>query len=357
MGEITLMAQNDFKAFAADANANVLSQAEYEALAALLSGFSAGKASSAQVNKALRQATSMAAMIGGLIAASGVNAKDDGNTDSLRSNFVSALRSMFLTRDNNLSEIAVAGPAAQAASRLSLGLGGVAYANQVLLINNNLQEISLEGAEAQNHARLNLGGVPTKAETYLSNNNLSEIAVAGTAAQADARKNLGLNGVAFKSEVLLKDNNLTEIAVAGPAAQSASRTSLGLGSSATRDVGIAGGQIPDMSAFASSLGSAGSLNGSGYIRLPGGYIRQWGTLLANASGDVIINFPIAFAVKPDAMYFGCRQNSSPTALQSIIINDAASDNTKATCRAYKIDGSGTISGSTSAFYWVAEGKI
>ncbi|TLI72888.1 phage tail protein, partial [Escherichia sp. E1130] len=38
--------KNDFKAFALDPNANVMSQAEWEALPALLSGFMAGKASS-----------------------------------------------------------------------------------------------------------------------------------------------------------------------------------------------------------------------------------------------------------------------------------------------------------------------
>ena len=48
------MAINNFKPFALDPNANVTSQADWEALPALLSGFTAGKASSAQVNKAIR---------------------------------------------------------------------------------------------------------------------------------------------------------------------------------------------------------------------------------------------------------------------------------------------------------------
>lgn len=43
------MAINNFKPFALDPNANVTSQADWEALPALLSGFTAGKASSAQV--------------------------------------------------------------------------------------------------------------------------------------------------------------------------------------------------------------------------------------------------------------------------------------------------------------------
>ncbi|EFB6668005.1 hypothetical protein FQY73_18975 [Escherichia coli] len=57
------MAKNDFKAFATDRSANVMSQEEWEALPALLSGFTAGKASSAQVNKVIRQASFIAAAL------------------------------------------------------------------------------------------------------------------------------------------------------------------------------------------------------------------------------------------------------------------------------------------------------
>jgi hypothetical protein len=56
-GDFTVMAKNDFKPFATGASANVITQADYEALTALLTGFQAGKASSAQINKAIRQAT------------------------------------------------------------------------------------------------------------------------------------------------------------------------------------------------------------------------------------------------------------------------------------------------------------
>lgn len=131
---------------------------------------------------------------------------------------------------------------------------------------------------------------------------------------------------------------------------------LGLGEAAKRNVGTGENQIPDMTAFISTLGSAGIPGRTGYLRLPGGYIKQWGAAQASDSGDVTIIFPIAFSVKPDNVSFGYRQSSSPTAVQSVIINDSISDNTKMVCRAYKIDGTGTITGSTSAFYWAAEGK-
>mgnify|MGYP006906538719 CR=1 FL=1 len=72
------MAKNDFKPFATGAGANVMSQADWEALPALLSGFTAGKASSAQVNKAIRQAAFIAAAMAQYTAnKSGLDVLDD----------------------------------------------------------------------------------------------------------------------------------------------------------------------------------------------------------------------------------------------------------------------------------------
>lgn len=83
--------KNDFKAFALDPNANVTAQAAWEALPALLSGFTSGKASSAQVNKAIRQATTIAALIGQFIANSGVDALDNADVNGLVTKFTDAL--------------------------------------------------------------------------------------------------------------------------------------------------------------------------------------------------------------------------------------------------------------------------
>lgn len=83
--------KNDFKAFALDPNANVLSQASWEALPALLAGFSSGKASSAQVNKAIRQATTIAALVGQFIANSGTDALDNADVNGLVTKFTNAL--------------------------------------------------------------------------------------------------------------------------------------------------------------------------------------------------------------------------------------------------------------------------
>lgn len=91
------MPTNDFKAFAAGNSANVISQADYLALAALVSGFSSGKASSAQVNKALRQATVMANVLAQFIADSAnVDVLDDGNTAAILSNLKNSMPGRLL---------------------------------------------------------------------------------------------------------------------------------------------------------------------------------------------------------------------------------------------------------------------
>lgn len=86
------MAKNNFKPFATGAGANVTSQSDYEALAALLSGFSAGKASSAQINKALRQSTFIAAGIAQFIMNKlTMDVLDDGDLTGFVTDFVNAL--------------------------------------------------------------------------------------------------------------------------------------------------------------------------------------------------------------------------------------------------------------------------
>ena len=86
------MAKNDFKTFATGKNANVMSQEEWEALPALLSGFTAGKASSAQVNKVIRQASFIASAIAQYTAnESGLDVQDDGDQAGFIAKMSSAL--------------------------------------------------------------------------------------------------------------------------------------------------------------------------------------------------------------------------------------------------------------------------
>ena len=101
------MAINNFKPFALDPNANVTSQADWEALPALLSGFMAGKASSAQVNKAIRQASFIAAALAQYTAnKSGLDVLDDGDLNGFISKMGTAFGKDFQALDATLTALA-----------------------------------------------------------------------------------------------------------------------------------------------------------------------------------------------------------------------------------------------------------
>lgn len=86
---------NDFKPFAVGAGSNVLTQADYLALAALSSGFESGVAQSAALNKVWRQSSIMAAVLAQMIVdQTGQNATDDGTTATLESNLVTAIKNI-----------------------------------------------------------------------------------------------------------------------------------------------------------------------------------------------------------------------------------------------------------------------
>ncbi|EJW4399424.1 hypothetical protein ACOD71_001610 [Escherichia coli] len=176
------MAKNDFKAFATDRNANVMSQEEWEALPALLSGFTAGKASSAQVNKVIRQAS-----------------------------FIAAALAQFVS-DKTQRDV------------------------------------------------LDNGDLPGFVE---------------------------LLGSGFAVEYLSRKNPFGDIKSDGTV--KTALENLGLGEAAKRDVGTGDNQIPDMGAFAS---------GSGWFRLPGGYIVQFGTFSGNTTRFISGHFPIPFPNQP-----------------------------------------------------------
>ncbi|ELZ2199659.1 hypothetical protein TG069_004808, partial [Salmonella enterica] len=101
------MAKNDFKPFATGKGANVTSQPDWEALPALLSGFTAGKASSAQVNKALCQASFIAAALAQYTASkSGQDVLDDGDLSGFIAKMSAAFGKDFQTLDATLTALA-----------------------------------------------------------------------------------------------------------------------------------------------------------------------------------------------------------------------------------------------------------
>lgn len=93
------MATNDFLPFATGGSANVLTQAQWAALGALLNGFQSGIADSKSINKAFRQSSIMSAVLAQFIAdQTGVNSVDDGTTATLLANLKKATSGRFLGR-------------------------------------------------------------------------------------------------------------------------------------------------------------------------------------------------------------------------------------------------------------------
>jgi len=336
------MSVNNFKAFAMDASANVTSQGDYENLPALQTGFQSGKASSAQINKALRQSTTVAAMVGQIIAAAGLDAKDNGDIATLLSNFVTALipalsidryeqtpdethirspdkKSYVLVNnggwgawntDTGIIPLALGngGTGAKNASdaRKNLNLQGFSSTNDqsagaynyMLSPNNNYSLVMANsgtwGAQDSTGKTVALpvdrGGTgavkAADARTNLglgtlSTQNTAPVANGGTGATtaADARTNLGLGNVATM--------NTVPVANGGTGATTAAdaRNNLGLGNAATFTVGSGANQIPDMNSFT---------KGSGWQKLPGGKILQWFQVTTSTSAAVQVSFPIPF---------------------------------------------------------------
>lgn len=86
------MAKNEFLPFGTAANANVLPNADYQALPARSAGFSSGVAKSEELNTVWRQGSTMAAVLGQFIAdKTGQDVLDDGNTAALQASLAAAL--------------------------------------------------------------------------------------------------------------------------------------------------------------------------------------------------------------------------------------------------------------------------
>lgn len=101
------MATNEFKPFSIAGGANIISQAEYEALAALSTGFSSGVAKANEINKVLRQSSFIAAALAQYTAnKSGLDVLDNGDLNGFITKMATAFGKDFQTLDATLTALA-----------------------------------------------------------------------------------------------------------------------------------------------------------------------------------------------------------------------------------------------------------
>lgn len=101
------MAKNEFKPFSIAGGANVISQADYEVLAALSTGFTSGVAKANEINKVLRQASFVAAALAQFISdKTNSDVLDDGSLSGFETKLIAALNALSQPLDATLTTLA-----------------------------------------------------------------------------------------------------------------------------------------------------------------------------------------------------------------------------------------------------------
>ncbi len=279
--------ENDFLAFAVGAGANVLSQAAYASIPALGTGFQAGTAQSAALNKVWRQSSIMAALLAQFIVArTGQPAIDDGTTATLLSNL---LASTAPAAGNAGQLFAVSTPSngdssSNAASTAfvwgELGNYGSFFpfsaASQQLTASQSGDLIYFFGTNA---------GIVTLPQ--------------GASIHAPSARFVIYNGSLA---------NLTVSAFAGDVWQNWARASEVIGPGDSIEVVWSNGQyfnvVSGTAALKRSSLFAASMGPNGVQPLPSGWLFQWGSVTTSASNDVGVTFPLAFPNNAYAVTLG-----------------------------------------------------
>ncbi|MES4613992.1 hypothetical protein V2154_15585 [Ewingella sp. CoE-038-23] len=301
------MPTNDFKPFATSPGANVLSQADYNALTAVLTGWQSGVAKSTEVNKAMRQATFIASAIAQFVAdSSGRDVLDDGSVANFITKLKLANSSQYLGNGNNLSEIAASGGAAQLQARESIGLTGMGIGVAPLQALPSLDWQQFDFVAGANYASLfsswvnQPAGVTYPSGSFISitvdyllnGGDFGVTVLPNTSSNPNymvykIRGSGGKGARTFNVRQVFTSADTIPLSSGGLGATTPAggRAELGLGTAALANVGNGSGQLPDMSYFTA---------GAGWIKYPNGKIIQYGYLQTSTSSSVVASFPIPF---------------------------------------------------------------
>lgn len=274
------MAINNFKPFATAANANVTTQADWEALPALLSGFMAGKASSAQVNKAIRQASFIAAALAQYTAnKSGQDVLDNGDLNGFITKMSAAFGKDFQALDATLTALA----------GLATGANKLPYFTG----NDTAAQTDLTSVGRDIIGKSTIADILTYLGISLAKRIEGNDAYTGL---VNPDGSAGISIFNDKTWGAFSGSTALPLAIAGgglgATTPSGGRANLGLKTAAVRDVGTGANQIPDMGSFTFS----GDAN-SWVATFANGLIVQGGvssTINPPNTYDTMIQFRVPF---------------------------------------------------------------
>ncbi|EFB9783523.1 TPA: phage tail protein [Escherichia coli] len=278
------MAINNFKPFATAANANVMSQADWEGLPALLSGFTSGKAASAEVNKAIRQASFIAAALAQYTAnKSGLDVLDDADLNGFITKMTTAFGKDFQALDATLTALA---GLATGANKLPYFTGADTAAQ------TDLTQIGRDVIGQTTVANL---------LTYLHLERLDQDPSETRIWSPDRKSYIFVqNGIWGAYSINSPAGNIAlQLASGGTGAKDApgARTNLGLGNSATLNVGTTSGTVAagNDSRIVNAVQHSEFTSGSGWVRFPDGTIIQRGVSISGSQGfPTTVSLPIPF---------------------------------------------------------------
>ena len=381
------MATNNFKPFATAANANVMSQADWEALPALLSGFISGPAKSAQVNKAIRQASFIAAALAQYTAnKSGLDVLDDGDLNGFISKMGTAFGKDFQALDATLTALAglatganklpyfTGNDTAAQTDLTSVGrdiIGKSTIADILTYLGlSKVMDIGDFGLGVKNETKPggmaalgvtqfdyfnpadNIGPLPGSwcgGLSYAMGDDIG-FQLAGSG-QLQPNENPRLF---FRSK--FADKTFTQWGEIYHTLNKPTASDLGitLGTAASRDVGTGANQIPDMSSFTSG-GNADAR----WRKLPDGTIEQFGIVNGMTTNAVTVAYPIAFPSELTSFEVAATGNLLANSYNSINIaaTPAQGNNrTHFSATGYNTFTDGRTALNNVMFYWRAIGR-
>ncbi|WP_274720249.1 phage tail protein [Xenorhabdus bovienii] len=265
------MAKNEFLPFGIADGANVLTNEEYDKLAARTNGFSSGVAKSQELNKVWRQASVIANVVAQFIAeTNNQDVLDNGNTEALRAGLLNALRATVG------SNIPVASQTTAGIAKLSNATNSeaenVAATPKAVKAAYDFANAANNNANGRVPSGRKVNGKALSEDIHLKasdvdayNKGETDIRVKEAKALANARLEKNQNGADIQNKPAFVNN-------------------LGLSELVYRTIGNGYNQIPDMNSFSA---------GDGHLSFPSGIIIQYG-YTPSSTEPKIINFPRPF---------------------------------------------------------------